>query len=550
MLARRSLAPWLLGAIGLALIVAHQSATPAGARSDVEDDPGVAKVRDVALDAAKRFTLVYNVNNSGYVDVCGCKHKEVRQGSLTRRASFLGQLRASGRELLLLDGGSTFFHIEDRVKEAELAEAVRKARLIVDAYNHMGYRAVAIGAFDLAAGLDTLKELESRAKFSFLSANLADKTTGKLHFRPHMKVDVAGVRVGIIGITLDTLTKVYLGKVAPNSMLLDPIEAMRRSVDELKSDTDIIIALSHVRETKNFEIIRKVPGISLLVDPFVQFGNHHTWIKEEEWVSMLNSTLILRSDGQGARLGVVDLDFENRHPALVSGNRLDELRSYIAAGDASDEEKAELDGYAGKKDLFRFTRVSLEPHHLTDPEIDRLFKAWKDNIDPSTVAIDTSVREKFSTHDECQSCHVEQYAFWAKTPHASAYETLKKTGDEHRYDCVGCHALGYGQAFVNTREIGNFAGVQCESCHGQQPKHAAEPSDHRYGKVKRLDCVTCHNEEQTKAEFIFAQVVRQVACPSMKRDAKAIPKPTNPEPAAPSDTTDEPKLLPLPKKDG
>jgi len=26
----------------------------------------------------KTFSLVYNVNNAGYIDVCGCKHKEVR----------------------------------------------------------------------------------------------------------------------------------------------------------------------------------------------------------------------------------------------------------------------------------------------------------------------------------------------------------------------------------------------------------------------------------------------------------------------------------------
>ena len=27
-------------------------------------------------ETAKKFTLVYNINNAGYIDVCGCKHKE------------------------------------------------------------------------------------------------------------------------------------------------------------------------------------------------------------------------------------------------------------------------------------------------------------------------------------------------------------------------------------------------------------------------------------------------------------------------------------------
>src|SRR6058998_242553 len=106
----------------------------------VEGD--VSTIGKAAGGPTKNFTLVYTVNNAGYIDVCGCKHKEVRQGSLTRRASFLKQLRATGRDLLLVDGGSSLFALEDRVKESELTEALRKAELIIEAYNRMGYRAM------------------------------------------------------------------------------------------------------------------------------------------------------------------------------------------------------------------------------------------------------------------------------------------------------------------------------------------------------------------------------------------------------------------------
>ena len=81
-----------------------------------------------APSAARKFTLIYNVNNAGYIDVCGCKHKEVRQGSITRRASFLKQIRATGRDILLLDGGSSFFPVDERVKDTERAEAIRRTR--------------------------------------------------------------------------------------------------------------------------------------------------------------------------------------------------------------------------------------------------------------------------------------------------------------------------------------------------------------------------------------------------------------------------------------
>src|SRR6059036_1237003 len=88
---------FVAGVVAWALVKADASAGATG-------DAGSAK--------EKKFTLVYNVNNAGYIDVCGCKHKEVRQGSLTRRASFLKQLRATGRDLLLVDGGSSLFALE------------------------------------------------------------------------------------------------------------------------------------------------------------------------------------------------------------------------------------------------------------------------------------------------------------------------------------------------------------------------------------------------------------------------------------------------------
>lgn len=496
-----------------------------------------------AADEVKRFTLVYNVNNSGYVDVCGCKHKEVRQGSLTRRASFLKQLRATGRPILLLDGGSTLFHIENRVKEAEHAEAVRKARLIVDAYNYMGYQAMAVGAFELAAGMDELLDLAKRAKFPFLSANLANRKTGELYFKPHTILEAGGVRVGVIGLTLDSLTRPYLDEVAPDAELRDPVAAVRKSAAELRDKTDLIIALSHLREETNFEIAKEVPEIRFIVDPFIQYGNPHTWIKDFEWLYPKEGSWLLRSDGQGARMGVVDLEFTSRHPQLVSADYVEELKWLVENGEASDEDKEQLKTLGSNPNRFWFTRVSLEPHHLSDPEIDRLVEAWKKNIDPSAVTAELTGKDDFVTHDRCESCHREQYAFWKKTKHAGAWDALVETGDQHRFDCVGCHSLGYGLAFLDTSKAGNYAGVQCESCHGHVSGHLENPAEHKYGRVERLTCLTCHNEEQTKAEFVYTRAKPLVACPRMS-DKRASGAASATEPSS----SGAPKLLPVPEK--
>jgi 2',3'-cyclic-nucleotide 2'-phosphodiesterase (5'-nucleotidase family) len=465
--------------------------------------------------APKQFTLVYNVNNAGYIDVCGCKHKEIRQGSLTRRASFLKQLRATGRELLLLDGGSSLFPIEDRVKEADLPEAMRSAELILEAYNRMGYRALAVGAFDLAAGLDNLKKLEKKARFPFLSANLADKTTGQLYFPPHIVVEAGGVKVGVVGLTLNTLGRIYLGKVAPTAVVNDPIEAARKSLDDLRGKVDLVVALSHLREETNAELIEKLKEIEIVIDPYIQYGNHHTWIKEDEWATSKGETLLLRGDGQGARLGVVDIKMVASRAKLVSEERLvtpEELHAQAGPVTYEKPDPASLQG----KNLFRFLRVSLEPHHGNDPEVDDLVRKWKEKADPATVppAQDPLPRKKdFVTVDNCKTCHPRQYEFWKSTRHADAYTSLIERGDETRFDCIGCHSLGYGEAFLDIGEIGAYSHVQCESCHGTSLKHGQDPAKFPYARVKKEDCTVCHNKEITGKEFDFYGSKLKVQCP-------------------------------------
>ena len=96
---------------------------------------------------SKKFMFLYTVNNSGYVDVCGCKQKKVKQGSVSRRLTLLKTVRAEGKPLLLLDGGSTFFNIQNRTpKEFEREQLRTKAYVIVESMNRMAYDAMAMGS--------------------------------------------------------------------------------------------------------------------------------------------------------------------------------------------------------------------------------------------------------------------------------------------------------------------------------------------------------------------------------------------------------------------
>src|SRR4051812_14204982 len=144
-------------------------------------------------------------------------------GSLDRLpllAGYIGNVRAArvadGGGVLLLDGGDLF--------QGTLESNVAEGADVVLAYNAMGYAASAIGNHELdygpegpavtvsSADEDPRGALEARvreAKFPFLVSNIVDNKTGApLHWpnlAPSVLVDVAGLHVGIIGVsTQDT----------------------------------------------------------------------------------------------------------------------------------------------------------------------------------------------------------------------------------------------------------------------------------------------------------------------------------------------------------
>jgi 5'-nucleotidase len=150
------------------------------------------------------------------------------RGGLTVLGGFVDNLRAAraadGGAVLVLDAGDTF----QGGIESNLSEGL----MVVDAYNAIGYTALAIGNHDFDYGSvdprtpvaewlprsvmhtaepdmqGALKAAAARARFPFLAANILDTSTGEPvnwpNVAPSTIVTAAGVRVGIIGAMTET----------------------------------------------------------------------------------------------------------------------------------------------------------------------------------------------------------------------------------------------------------------------------------------------------------------------------------------------------------
>ena len=115
--------------------------------------------------------------------------KKMRRGSLggiARRSTFINEEKKNMNPIIL-DAGNLFAGDSSGVA-------------LIKSYNAMGYDALNVGVEDLSIKND-LKKMKRLANFPFISANIIDKKSGKLAFKPYVIIERNGFKVGIVGLS-------------------------------------------------------------------------------------------------------------------------------------------------------------------------------------------------------------------------------------------------------------------------------------------------------------------------------------------------------------
>ena len=270
----------------------------------------------------------------GTTDLHGRVFPSDGRGGLALLGGYLRNLRAAraldGGAVLLLDAGDTF--------QGGIESNLSEGWLVVDAYNALGYHALAIGnhefeygALDTVAGdgapLDmrgALKAAAARARFPFLAANLIDEATGRPvawpNVAPSTIVNVAGVRVGIVGVmTYDGLTQTLAANVQglATAPLAPTVETEARRLR--RRGADVVVVLAHAgggcerfddpadlsscdNEAEIFRLARQLPRG--LVDAIVA-GHSHAAVAHE-----VAGIPIVQAYSRGAAFARLDLTVE------------------------------------------------------------------------------------------------------------------------------------------------------------------------------------------------------------------------------------------------
>ena len=212
-------------------------------------------------------------------------------GAVTRERKAAGD-----GNVLLLDAG-------DLLGDTMIAD-LTEGRALVEALNFLKYDALTVGNHEPDFGTDALKRRMAEASFPTVACNLTEKASGELFTRPYVIKEVAGVKVGVLGLAYPKTARTTAPKNVAALEFHPPGPAVKEHLPKLRADgARLVVALSHLGLGADLRLAKDVPGIDVIVG-----GHSHNRMAE---ATKAGDTLIVQAGAHGSDLGRLDLTVEN-----------------------------------------------------------------------------------------------------------------------------------------------------------------------------------------------------------------------------------------------
>jgi len=254
--------------------------------------------------------------------------------------------------------------------------------------------------------------------------------------------------------------------------IADPVEAAKRIVPEARRNSDVLVAMAHVKADVAARLAGEVPGIDVLI-----VGNGELFTRPVR----MGRTLIVFTAHETRMLG--ELRFYRG-----SDGRFSVKERYVSLDNEVPDDALAMKLVEGQKAAVK---AAFEQSGMRMvPQV------------PVGAGAATAAPGEFVSARACSKCHLAEYMQWLNTGHARALNSLAGKQMELDTGCLACHTTGFGKGgFRQINETPGLTNVQCEQCHGPGRNHIANPT-RDYGQIAQLGvvCSVCHTEE-TSADF-------------------------------------------------
>ncbi len=193
-------------------------------------------------------------------------------------------------------------------------------KTVVEVMNAIGFDAMTLGNHEFDWGVPILKERIAQSNFSYISANIFDKKTGKLvdFLKPYIIFERDGIKIAVIGLTTPETAYKSSPKVMSDYAFEDPIKSINSLLPELKKQgADVIVVLSHMssfvdRETGQItgevvDLAKNTQGIDGIIS-----GHSHQMVH-----NTVNGVPIVQASYFGRAIGQLNFTVEKSTKQII-----------------------------------------------------------------------------------------------------------------------------------------------------------------------------------------------------------------------------------------
>ena len=395
-------------------------------------------------DSSREFLIVYSGNTLGELKPCGCA-KEEDQGGFERRLTYLKQVLANSKNILLVDTGDNF--------KAPSTQGKIKARYIMQAMSKSKYDAVIPGDKDLVYGESFLNN-DASVPWLLSNAKLSKIKPPKIRIK---KLE-NGLTVAMLALIDSDL---YYDTKHSGGSITDPKESAQKLIEKLETSEhpDVIVALTHMKREEAISML-KLSGVDVVINGHIK--------KDTDIIDMnhieRNGKVFAQSGSRGQKMGELTVSIDDK----------------------------------GEKS-FKQRIIPLDSNIKPDPEMIEWYEAYNKEVEDLFF---TSLGSRKSQHGKqkiyaseqaCLTCHPSKHETWNKSRHSHAYETLSRVNKSFDPECLACHVTGWGhsEGFISEVDTPNLKNVQCEVCHGPRLDHVNN-SQRSFKIDAKKACENCH----------------------------------------------------------
>lgn len=256
-----------------------------------------AEAETVKITILGTTDLHANIYNWSYED-----GKATEDFGMAKVYSVIEETRAANPNTLLLDNGDT---IQGTILSDDLYNFnLELKHPVIDVMNFMKYDAMTLGNHEFNFGLEMVKKIEKEAAFTMLAANATYAKDGSYLVKPYIIKEVAGVKVGILGLTNPNIPR-WDGPKVTDLKFATPLESAEKHIAEMKAEgVDLIVLSTHMGFTSEYggdgadEIVAKFPEVAAVIT-----GHAHSTENQK-----VGNTLVGAARDAGRQ--VVKFDFE------------------------------------------------------------------------------------------------------------------------------------------------------------------------------------------------------------------------------------------------